>query len=168
MQAATLRAGSIPACAGEPAYGHGLGNRLWVYPRVCGGTSDGGIFQPVKEGLSPRVRGNLFRGGNVTICYRVYPRVCGGTKAVGGMMPGEWGLSPRVRGNLFMPCEKSPYVRSIPACAGEPHLTRVPSPPLRVYPRVCGGTAFAMLVRPALTGLSPRVRGNLFRERVCL
>ena len=72
------------------------------------------------EGLSPRVRGNLFRckidyppPGSIPACagepltmealwvaIRVYPRVCGGTletvpKIVHGM-----GLSPRVRGNL--------------------------------------------------------------------
>ena len=32
------RAGSIPACAGEPGRGWDLPQTLWVYPRVCGGT----------------------------------------------------------------------------------------------------------------------------------
>ena len=49
--------GSIPACAGEPStrprVRGNLGHRGEVYPRVCGGTA-----RP-REGLSPRVRGNL-------------------------------------------------------------------------------------------------------------
>ena len=74
-----------------------------VYPRVCGGTS---FRQPIWsycEGLSPRVRGNLRRGGGGGVGWRsipacageprqvarrprrdgVYPRVCGGTSALG-------------------------------------------------------------------------------------
>ena len=49
---------------------------------------------------------------------------------------------------------------SIPACAGEPWLCprRVTIP--AVYPRVCGGTAGDGHIGDALSGLSPRVRGN--------
>ena len=70
----------------------------------------------------------------------VYPRVCGGTE--------EWteedfnvsGLSPRVRGNLAHDGLALELVRSIPACAGEPHAPRAVTSRLTVYPRVCGGT----------------------------
>ena len=52
--------GSIPACAGKPAFS--AASLAWtrVYPRACGETVPGieGAF--VSEGLSPRVRGNLF------------------------------------------------------------------------------------------------------------
>ena len=34
---------------------------------------------------------------------------------------------------------------------------------LRVYPRVCGGTAFVFLTGVLFPGLSPRVRGNRFQ-----
>ena len=53
------RAGSIPACAGEPHYG--VVERLYsgVYPRVCGGTLGLGLGLAPTPGLSPRVRGNL-------------------------------------------------------------------------------------------------------------
>ena len=50
--------GSIPARAGEPACGAGLGGLFQVYPRTCGGTYDV-RRQPVPGwGLSPHVRGN--------------------------------------------------------------------------------------------------------------
>ena len=35
---------SIPACAGEPQRLSASGQRLWVYPRVCGGTEP--FFEP--------------------------------------------------------------------------------------------------------------------------
>ena len=51
-------------------------------------------------------------------------------------------------------------MRSIPACAGEPHTIRMITATLTVYPRVCGGTSDYARRRPAFAGLSPRVRGN--------
>ena len=73
-------------------------------------------------------------------------------------------------------------LRSIPACAGEPTGTCITRRLMRVYPRVCGGTgghatdqervvrsipacagepATATPGPGAMSGLSPRVRGNL-------
>ena len=100
--AAGRGAGSIPACAGEPPahHLHGRGHR--VYPRVCGGTVLPCNVDPLRAGLSPRVRGNrpplrplCARRGSIPACAgeprrasaaastkRVYPRVCGGTNLV--------------------------------------------------------------------------------------
>ena len=50
---------------------------------------------------------------------------------------------------------------SIPACAGEPLSVHCWSWPIRVYPRVCGGTSTYTLAVTTENGLSPRVRGNL-------
>ena len=52
------RAGSIPACAGEPAWRLNLISTDEVYPRVCGGTPERKIVISPDGGLSPRVRGN--------------------------------------------------------------------------------------------------------------
>ena len=52
---------------------------------------------------------------------------------------------------------------SIPACAGEPADSGVTPSPCWVYPRVCGGTLHIVLSPLYLSGLSPRVRGNLNR-----
>ena len=51
-------------------------------------------------------------------------------------------------------------MRSIPACTGEPGNSMITLYHGTVYPRVYGGTDFALLDMPAVPGLSPRVRGN--------
>ena len=53
------------------------------------------------------------------------------------------------------------YTRSIPACAGEPNAARPGRGRLPVYPRVCGGTFWISSSVIPVSGLSPRVRGNL-------
>ena len=130
---------SIPACAGEPAgnWAGILPNE--VYPRVCGGT-----------------RGAIVQGHQT----RVYPRVCGGTFYPSTEKCPVCGLSPRVRGNPLQYRQHHLYVRSIPACAGEPCPHSATGRPPRVYPRVCGGTQRMDGRRHTARGLSPRVRGN--------
>ena len=100
---ATVRTGSIPACAGEPAQRWTPCDCWGVYPRVCGGTPFAHHALTSVEGLSPRVRGNRPGGhrnggshGSIPACagepfnnltagttYTVYPRVCGGTPSPG-------------------------------------------------------------------------------------
>ena len=132
--------GSIPACAGGPRW-PAPRRRLWtVYPRVCGGTEMATLDGQIEQGLSPRVRGNRFQGGQAgddhrsipacageprsgrRLCHAggVYPRVCGGTETVSRLSGPMSGLSPRVRGNLREACRAHCTMRSIPACAGEP------------------------------------------------
>ena len=87
--------------------------------------------------------------------------MCGGTGQGGHGRGQHQGLSPRVRGNRVREIAQLIGGRSIPACAGEPSMTRHRPAAARVYPRVCGGTMRpdARWRRPS--GLSPRVRGNL-------
>ena len=80
----------------------GSGKTASVYPRVCGGTLNAVILTYLREGLSPRVRGNLIAvplrtddkrsipacagepvnpGGHDKV-VTVYPRVCGGTLTI--------------------------------------------------------------------------------------
>ena len=95
----SVRAGTIPACAGEPPRRVSRGHTIWDYPRVCGGTNDEAYYARWVEGLSPRVRGNLIDQhrkqvvrGTIPACAGEplpipnqrqsagdYPRVCGGT-----------------------------------------------------------------------------------------
>ena len=152
--------GSIPACAGEPIQRTGNPAYAPVYPRVCGGTVK--YSPPLRSigGLSPRVRGNLPAHtvsedgiGSIPACagepaagrpargrHRVYPRVCGGTRPDSKNGNPGGGLSPRVRGNRSDRDFRKDYVRSIPACAGEPTPPGHGSDRRTVYPRVCGGT----------------------------
>ena len=122
-----------------------------VYPRVCGGTALARWTRTsFLEGLSPRVRGNLYTVYDRSWLQQVYPRVCGGTSyqlRVGRLGPAT-GLSPRVRGNRMRPraAAGSSPGGSIPACAGEPSGSgQLPRRAAErwVYPRVCGGTGNA-------------------------
>ena len=171
---------SIPACAGEPRRRNVQNTRLGVYPRVCGGTADGGGAKEARQGLSPRVRGNRREAearqafeASIPACAGepprsrspssvrgVYPRVCGGTAAPAGGVAVFHGLSPRVRGNLQRLHDLQNGQRSIPACAGEPARARRRYYSRKVYPRVCGGTDPACVFFDDGYGLSPRVRGN--------
>ena len=135
--------GSIPACAGEPDKDADAIHHSKVYPRVCGGTAH----------LPYRTFG----------CW-VYPRVCGGTRIPLSCQMDVWGLSPRVRGNPDAIKSAPAAKRSIPACAGEPKDQPRRLVVTAVYPRVCGGTPPAHWLTSYPTGLSPRVRGNLFRQ----
>ncbi len=72
------------------------------------------------------------------------------------------GLSPRVRGNHSGVPVRNWHRRSIPACAGESVIRRCLACTSQVYPRVCGGIAPIAVIRIAMGGLSPRVRGNPF------
>ena len=69
----------------------------------------------------------------------VYPRVCGGTDVAEVELAHQYGLSPRVRGNLTVGFTAVQWLRSIPACAGEPPGQSARPSLSPVYPRVCGG-----------------------------
>ena len=175
-----ILARSIPAYAGEPAPASAHPPSGRVYPRVCGGTGAIPPAAPICKGLSPRMRGNLivlaaddgFAGsipayaGEPGRCgvraspAGVYPRVCGGTSARSVSCSARPGLSPRMRGNRS-PCRLGwRWLGSIPAYAGEPTVSALPTGSTAVYPRVCGGTPALKFCVPPMNGLSPRMRGN--------
>ena len=136
-------------------------------------------------GLSPRLRGNQVSAefsitlersipapaGEPYACFlhghsvMVYPRACGGTLLPTNAKSIRHGLSPRLRGNpSISPCRLS-VSGSIPAPAGEPQPRLRLQNWRRVYPRACGGTSYSTSHYAAATGLSPRLRGNLFVKR---
>ena len=92
---------------------------------------------------------------------RAYPRVCGATRSPWITTATSEGLSPRVRGNLDRANADRRVLGPIPACAGQPKAGEKVAPVHRAYPRVCGATVPSPELRDDLTGLSPRVRGNL-------
>ncbi len=98
---------------------------------------------------------------------RVYPRVCGGTGGRSPVVACRMGLSPRVRENRGLVWCGRCRLGSIPACAGEPGHQVAGIRSDEVYPRVCGGTAHWHTQKYTLLGLSPRVRGNPRRCRLC-
>ncbi len=70
-------AGSIPACAGEPASATEIANSCSVYPRVCGGTPCFAAAPLTGVGLSPRVRGNPHKGIQSRPAERSIPACAG-------------------------------------------------------------------------------------------
>ena len=182
--AGRLPLGSIPAHAGEP-HRPRIGQRVVrVYPRACGGTKPWIASTSHAAGLSPRMRGNLFRRAGIPQIagsipahagepfsffifltpLKVYPRACGGT--VSGQLFGidDQGLSPRMRGNRVRASGSGQRSGSIPAHAGEPRVHLRLREEAGVYPRACGGTLFLLDDDHGIKGLSPRMRGNLCRS----
>ena len=171
---------SIPAYAGEPLPESPYGKCLWVYPRVCGGTSPGHRPSEPNAGLSPRMRGNRrgcaaradalwsipayagepHRNSGRPIVAEVYPRVCGGTPSSGRGIAAIRGLSPRMRGKPLAEADDAVVDGSIPAYAGEPDRPMAAPSGHKVYPRVCGGTSAKNDPWASGVGLSPRMRGN--------
>ena len=144
-------------------------NRVWVYPRVGGGTHryDVAILR-VGQGLSPRGRGNLWSSSRRAVMPRVYPRVGGGTIPAITDLADAIGLSPRGRGNRSASSNWQ-SLRSAtglsPRGRGNRHDGLAPLPFQKwVYPRVGGGTGLILsacdYVHFLDGGLSPRGRGN--------
>ncbi len=156
-----IKAGSIPACTGEPAPFATSRANLRVYPRMHGGTSSAFLFLSLSGGLSPHARGNHTialdtwdGGGSIPACtgepaqeyqtpaaLRVYPRMHGGTYNISKNAYCSLGLSPHARGNL-VPCGIDvAHFGSIPACTGEPPPPSACWAWPGVYPRMHGGTS---------------------------
>jgi len=70
------------------------------------------------------------------------------------------GASPRARGNRGAAAVAKGREGCIPACAGEPSVTVSGWTPMRVHPRVRGGTSTGCLLTVCQRGASPRARGN--------
>ena len=91
------RAGSIPACAGEPCTSASAVCGASVYPRVCGGTVHPRLHRLPTYGLSPRVRGNQLKVQRVRVVIRSIP-ACAGEPRAGRQRKGQAWVYPRVCG----------------------------------------------------------------------
>ena len=151
-------------------------------PRACGATNAVKASRPSEVGLSPRVRGNHDRQAaldgvpgpiparagqpalahDVTSLRAAYPRACGATYSVTVSLSPTLGLSPRVRGNLIAVATTPARPGPIPARAGQPGIVEAVAVKNRAYPRACGATRQCQIKICRHSGLSPRVRGNLF------
>ncbi len=177
---AGARLGPIPAHAGQPA--RSRARNIWrrAYPRARGATGIMWSFEMQFAGLSPRTRGNRF--GNIiasmphgpipahagqpaartsgACARRAYPRARGATapRNQPGLRPR--GLSPRTRGNLDRAVRAHDLCGPIPAHAGQPARPGTGHQRSRAYPRARGATPRREETRAAMTGLSPRTRGN--------
>ena len=183
-----LDAGSIPAPAGGTGKdGDAARVQGGLSPRLRGNPSTAARWMIASRSI-PAPAGEPQRQRPPLPCLMVYPRACGGTRRRGLRPVLAYGLSPRLRGNLFIMPKTHKNIGSIPAPAGEPVTpvsliqgprvypracggTGTPSTsPLTtwVYPRACGGTHTIPGMATALSGLSPRLRGNQITCVDCL
>ena len=181
---AGVRAGSIPAWAGETTSPITGIQAKPVYPRVGGGNAARCMIEFCQRGLSPRGRGKLVTSTlppaaersipawagetsdewHISMDAPVYPRVGGGNEQNAFNHRTPSGLSPRGRGKPL----EHPYLgiiqRSIPAWAGETSVNRESLVRVAVYPRVGGGNKPCRTPLKPARGLSPRGRGKLLRR----
>ncbi len=174
-------AGSIPACAGEPALRFTRLGEPRVDPRVRGGARRTRRASTPHRGRSPRARGSPgaaaygpTKAGSIPACAGepgpcglygwgagVDPRVRGGAFVNANIEAGGVGRSPRARGSRLPAGRLHGLHGSIPACAGEPQATRSRPCYSRVDPRVRGGAWSWWTRTTAQRGRSPRARGSL-------
>ena len=170
----------IPAYTGNGETRPTFWPRRTVYPRVYGERGAVALFRNFPHGLSPRIRGTVFRFWTLTCPQRfipaytgngtanhltfafmaVYPRVYGerSTHQIAGWAP--CGLSPRIRGTDHRGRNHRRRHRFIPAYTGNGAACGCHTAPMPVYPRVYGERL--RMIRPASSsaGLSPRIRGT--------
>ena len=157
-----IRAGSIPAQAGEPSCDRipQTSEQSGLSPRRRGNHFDR-RFDAGKTGSIPAQAGEPMYCNSRTSATGVYPRAGGGTPRSTCTCPPPPGLSPRRRGNPLQSGAELSFPGSIPAQAGEPQGPCSRCPSSRVYPRAGGGTVYYTEGEAKRRGLSPRRRGNL-------
>ena len=170
----------IPACAGNGPRRPRTGRRPPVHPRVCGERLWIDHQRTILPGSSPRVRGTEPRPRLRGASCRFIPACAGnGGRRAGGVRPGSVhprvcgerteaicpahmaaGSSPRVRGTVVRSAIAGPFVRFIPACAGNGAEFSLRLNVTAVHPRVCGERVRSSRGLRRLHGSSPRVRGT--------
>ena len=175
-----MRAGIIPACAGNTACRQRTVSATRDHPRVCGEHSAPDHNDFSNRGSSPRVRGTLFLffsddahagiipacAGNTSSliswrrCSKDHPRVCGEHASATAMTSIASGSSPRVRGTQQLPFQIVEFLGIIPACAGNTRDGKMCITTGGDHPRVCGEHHLTEQNLSALMGSSPRVRGT--------
>ncbi len=176
-----LRAGSIPACAGQPANAYWLGLLTRVDPRVRGAAAVSVAPTPKVPGRSPRARGSPHHHAAAAADPGSIPACAGQPLARPSAAPSTWvdprvrgaasrrprprhtraGRSPRARGSLDLGVGVVTEQRSIPACAGQPRQLLLVGGNYRVDPRVRGAATGRCSRWSAGGGRSPRARGSL-------
>ncbi len=176
-----LRAGIIPALAGNTGVSTGAISGYRDHPRACGEHCLLGFVDEFLEGSSPRLRGTLSNGRVAQYNFGIIPALAGNTAQVvskpirAGDHPracgehdhqpvGVWfaqGSSPRLRGTLAA----GPVVRVvpgiIPALAGNTSVCWLPVVVGGDHPRACGEHIGVLVARCGRWGSSPRLRGTL-------
>ena len=175
-----VRAGIIPAYAGNTFCRRIRFSGMRDHPRVCGEHTYKPRYDRGREGSSPRMRGTpagmarIFNlagiipayagntAGSGGACARKgdHPRVCGEHFATFLRLGTLLGSSPRMRGTPYFPPNRSRPTGIIPAYAGNTERSDGRDRGQRDHPRVCG-EHYHYDVEPYWDmGSSPRMRGT--------
>ncbi len=112
----------------------------------------------------PVCSGNASKPFSTWIQTAVYPRVFGERMPPPGYKGFEAGLSPCVRGTLALTGTDGFRTRFIPVCSGNAPYPTTGVKAMTVYPRVFGERANKMQKLDTSNGLSPCVRGTLYKK----
>ena len=152
---------------------------LICYPRECGGDPTINTLETELATLSPRMRGWSETTSSITSKTSVipanagvilnkriaemelssYPRECGGDPAKDNSWVYSGELSPRMRGWSLYGVKSYNNITVIPANAGVIPTHDTQGKLTNGYPRECGGDPYRCRQCPALSLLSPRMRG---------
>ena len=178
--------GIIPAHAGLTLCLFKAATISGDHPRACGAHPLMTSSEFLEKGSSPRMRGSLFRNGDIlhitgiipahaglTIIYlntfsifRDHPRACGAHSYVLMPMLKFVGSSPRMRGSLDDLLDDGVDEGIIPAHAGLTEHRRRQSTAAWDHPRACGAHVCILADVNRLVGSSPRMRGSP-RRGIC-
>ena len=119
---------------------------------------------PTMRRFIPACAGNARRFLMKSWATAVHPRMCGERYDGSPHPQHDGGSSPHVRGTPATDDPVAPFVRFIPACAGNAPKSSTPSRTRSVHPRMCGERKVPPVdVLPA-NGSSPHVRGTLIKH----
>ena len=183
-RAACVRAGLIPAGAGQTSGTVSACCFASAHPRWCGADSRRGVGRSRLRGSSPRVRGRppvvrvdhagaglipagagqTCLDGVVTVVFPAHPRGCGADLRHRVRVLFRLGSSPLVRGRLRV-LRKIRHNRGlIPVGAGQTKGRRTMPRNSGAHPRRCGADFAGDAVAVSVQGSSPQVRGRLARD----
>ena len=175
-----VRAGIIPALAGNTFKWFVTYRPTWDHPRACGehvactrsvsnaggssprlrGTLRGVLDLSAERGIIPALAGNTHGPCSATNSTRDHPRACGEHIELVVVMVADPGSSPRLRGTLTARRPR-PTVRGIiPALAGNTPADTWVSNRLGDHPRACGEHDVDDQLQRGPRGSSPRLRGT--------
>ena len=172
--------GIIPANTGRIRHRRGQRRRLWDHPREYGENLVRIISQTPQQGSSPRIRGEFSEKGwvgsvggiipantgrmsttHATISMAWdHPREYGENLNLYGLIAFSMGSSPRIRGESQVGVAAEAAAGIIPANTGRMVMWSGVSRLWRDHPREYGENSSTNETAAALTGSSPRIRGE--------
>ena len=170
----------IPAHAGQTRFSPRAAGHTSDHPRACGANGVDALWDKLKDGSSPRMRGKPVRCVVDIVVLRIipahagqtpcdererrsrtdHPRACGANSLTHHFFFYATGSSPRMRGKHVRDRHRPPGPRIIPAHAGQTQPIPWPRPPPSDHPRACGANSPVRSVVCATVGSSPRMRGK--------